>query len=490
VNAIALDTLPPPPADPHVVRRVLVWMREQPAEGRACAISALARAYLASPLPEGLRADALLAMTAALDDPSPPVRRALAEALAGAADAPRHIVMALAVDRAEVSRAVLAHSPLLDDSTLAEAAAMGELSLKIVVARRHGLSGRALWTLVDSGERAAILALIGNASAALDGPALRRLFERFSRDALVHRRLLERGALPPSLRVDLALASVGDVTELGMAREWLDAGRAERLTRDAREQAVVRIARECATDELAELFAHLRARGFVNVALLMRSLLSGDLSLFETALVSLSGAPPRRVAGFLAQWRGRGFAALYLKSGLPEAYLPAFRAALGALAKGVVSEREGVSKALALRAIEACENLRDPALAPVVSLMWRLAGEGAREEARGIFAEPAAPTQMTVEIVDQAHDEPGATPRLDLAPLIERALSLELLSIDWTPEVEAPRLDFAATEGEVGLDFAPLLPTALAFEGANENSAPAIEIDLELALEEPAVAAA
>ena len=476
MNAIALDTLLQPAADPQVVRRVLVWMREQPTQARVRAISALARAYLASQLPEGLRADALLAMTSALDDPSPPVRRALAEALAGAADAPRHIVMALAADRAEVARPVLAHSPLLDDSTLAEAAAMGETSLKIVIAQRHGLSGRALWTLADCGERSAVLALIGNVSAALDARALRRIFERFAQDAGVRQRLLGRGALPPSLRVDLALASVSAITEFGLTREWLDTGRAERLGRDAREQAVVRIARACAADELCELVEYLREREFLNVALLMRSVLSGDLSLFETALASMSGAQPGRVAGFLAQWRGRGFAALYLKSGLPEAFLPAFRAALGALAKGVASEGQGVSKTLALRAIEECENLRDPSLAPVVSLMWRLAGEGAREEARGVVEEAISPTQERALLPEE----------VEFA--IVTALRLELLPFDSTSE--APRLDFAARDDEDGQDFAPRLPTLLAFEGANENFAPAIELELELNFEERTVVAA
>jgi uncharacterized protein (DUF2336 family) len=469
VNAIALDTLPAPAADPHVVRRVLVWMREQPADGRVRAISALARAYLASPLPEPLRADALLVMTAALDDAAPQVRRALAEALAGATDAPRHIVMALAADRAEVARPVLAHSALVDDATLAEAAALGETSLQIVIAQRRGLSGRALWTLANSGERAAVLALIGNPSIALDAAALRRIFERFCDDAVVRERLVRRGGLPPALRVDLALASVSVVTGFGVSREWLDAGRAERLTRDAREQAVVRIARGCEVAELAELVEHLRERGFLNVALLMRSLLSGDLSLFETALACMSGAQPGRVAGFLAQWRGRGFAALYLKSGLPAAFLPAFRAALGALAKGVLSESEGVSKMLALRAIEECESLGDPALAPVVSLMWRLAGEGAREEARALV-EQVAGLEPTAEAVESAPLAIDASPRLALLAFDEELFALAL---------EAPRLDFAANGYEGGDDFAPALPTLLAFEGVNENFAPAIEIDLD-----------
>jgi len=453
-------------------------MREQPTEGRVRAISALARAYLASPLSEALRSDALLVMTAALDDAAPQVRRALAEALAGAADAPRHIVMALAADRAEVARPVLAHSALLDDATLAEAAAMGETSLQIVIAQRHGLAGRALWTLADAGERAAVVTLIGNPSAALDAVALRRIFERFSGDADVRERLARRGGLPPSLRVDLALASVGDVTGFGRSREWLDAGRAERLTRDAREQAVVRIARLCAPEDLAELVEHLRERGFLNVALLMRSLFSGDLSLFETALVNMSGAQPGRVAGFLAQWRGRGFAALYLKSGLPPAFLPAFRAALGALAKGVASDCAGVSKTLALRAIEECESLGDPALAPVVSLMWRLAGEGAREEARDLVEEAALP-ELWTEATEPARDEIDTAPRLEFSPFSPGSDDFE---------VAAPRLDFVAQHDRSEGDFAPLLPLALAFEGANENFAPAIEIDLEL--EERTVAAA
>jgi len=481
VNAIALVTLPPPAADPHVVRRVLVWMREQPTDGRVRAISALARAYLASSLPESTRADALLVMTAALDDAAPRVRRALAEALAGAIDAPRHIVMALAADRAEVARPVLAHSPLLDDATLADAAAMGETALQVVIAQRHGLSGRALWTLADAGERAAVVALIGNPGAVLNARALRRIFERFSEDIGVRDRLMARGELSPSLRVDLALASVGAVTEIGLSREWVDAGRAERLSRDAREQVIVRIARNCAPAELVELVAYLRERGFLTVALLMRSLLSGDLSLFETALAEMSGAHPGRVAGFLTQWRGRGFAALYGKSGLPEVFLPAFRAALGALAKGAQSGTEGVSKSLALRAIEDCENLRDPALAPVVSLMWRLAGEGAREEARGLTEETVAPT----------HERGALSAEIELA--IDTALRLELLTFDPTKDAldqEAPRLDFAALEAGEGEGFAPPLPPVLAFEGVNENFAPAIEIGRDLEFEARSVVAA
>ena len=122
---IAVDAALNPASDPivgeaDIVRRFLSWMQRAPAEERADAASALARAYLHSRLPEAVRSEAVLALTSVLDDPSALVRRALAEALASASNAPRHIVLGLASDQSEVSRIVLALSPLLDDSELAD----------------------------------------------------------------------------------------------------------------------------------------------------------------------------------------------------------------------------------------------------------------------------------------------------------------------------------------------------------------------------------
>ena len=65
-----------------IVRQFLHWVRQAPAGERAEATSALARAYLYSDLSSDDRAAAEGAMIMLLDDPSPLVRRALAEALA------------------------------------------------------------------------------------------------------------------------------------------------------------------------------------------------------------------------------------------------------------------------------------------------------------------------------------------------------------------------------------------------------------------------
>ena len=90
-----------------IVREFLQWVRTAPASERAEATSALARAYLYSDLSPDDLAAAEGAMLMLLDDPSPLVRRALADALAASPSAPPAIVMALAADQPQIAAPVL-----------------------------------------------------------------------------------------------------------------------------------------------------------------------------------------------------------------------------------------------------------------------------------------------------------------------------------------------------------------------------------------------
>ena len=81
-----------------IVRHFLQWVRTAEACERAEATSALARAYLHSDLSPDDRIAAEGAMIMLLDDPSPLVRHALADALGSSRDAPRrsiHVTEAL-----------------------------------------------------------------------------------------------------------------------------------------------------------------------------------------------------------------------------------------------------------------------------------------------------------------------------------------------------------------------------------------------------------
>ena len=99
-----------------IVRKFLSWVQTASAGSRAEGASILARVYLYSDLSEQDFDDAEVALTSLLDDPSPLVRRAMAEAFASAGDAPHHIVATLAADQSDVSTPILARSPLLSDA--------------------------------------------------------------------------------------------------------------------------------------------------------------------------------------------------------------------------------------------------------------------------------------------------------------------------------------------------------------------------------------
>ena len=82
-----------------IVRQFLQWVRTASPGERAEATSALARAYLFSDLTPDDRAAAEGAMIMLLDDPSPLVRKALAQVLASSQKAPPAVVQSLAADQ-------------------------------------------------------------------------------------------------------------------------------------------------------------------------------------------------------------------------------------------------------------------------------------------------------------------------------------------------------------------------------------------------------
>src|ERR1043165_9748648 len=120
-----------------IVRQFLQWVRTAEATERAEASSPLARAYLYSDLSDDDRAAAEGAMILLLDDHSPLVRYALADALSASGDAPAAIVHALINDQPDIATLVLERSPLLFDSDLVDAVAIGKPETQCAIARRE-----------------------------------------------------------------------------------------------------------------------------------------------------------------------------------------------------------------------------------------------------------------------------------------------------------------------------------------------------------------
>jgi uncharacterized protein (DUF2336 family) len=485
VNFILARTEQEEAAPSSIVRRFLVWAQATDPGERADAASALAQAYRYSNFPEDIRREAVIALTALLDDKSTLVRRALAEALASADDAPRHIVLALAQDLPEVAAIMVARSPVLNDADLVDCAAIGDDYVQIELARRAPLGIGAAAALAEVGCRDAALALLENQDAHVTAIALRRIAERFGADGAIREALLERAWLPASLRCDLVAATAQALSPLAAAF-GLGAHRIERLMRDACEEGAILVAGDAVGDDLTRLILHLRDSGGLTVSLLIRGLVAGDSAFFEAAVSELSGFPAARVSAFVRAPHGSGFAALYRRTGLPIHYFPAFRAGLAAVAELSPALKGQAARQISAKIIAACEAEADSGLDRLVSLLRRLEVQGALQEARAFAAKVVAGE-------GRASHKPPPIPRVVLEPAFEEPPSLLItLTGDEQAElsgelIEAPIEETA--EAQLALSEPPLSEeTAELAEAPLALSAPPlIEETAELAGAPPAL---
>lgn len=307
--------------------------------------------------------------------------------------------------------------------------------------------------LAEIGEREAVIALAGNHEADLSHGVMRRIVERFGEDAEAREALLARPWLPAALRCDLVAATAKALSDFVADCAWMGAERARRIAREASEQGAICVARSSRPGEMRALARHLRERGTLTVALLLRGLLSGERGLFEHALGELSGLPPARIAGFVGEPNSAGFGALYGKAGMPAHFLPVFRAALAAIDDAHAPPDGALSCDLIERVIATCQEINSPDLARLMSLLRRFEAEAARQRAR-VFAADAAAARPAPPLLVRL--DPGAMDEADEAP-------------------GAPLL-IAAAEPEDTAAAPPVLPEAIAEPADAEAAAPPVEL--------------
>ena len=384
-----------------IVRQFLQWLQTAPSGVRAEATGALARAYLYSNMTDSDRLAAEGAMTMLLDDPSPLVRRALADVFAASECAPPHIVHALACDQPDVAGPVLHRSPLLLDADLVEAVAGGETVRQAAVAMRALLPCSVAAAVAEVGCAEACLILLENSRAEIVPFSLDRIVERHGHLAAIRDALLARADLPASTRQALVMKLSQTLASFVTARAWLAPERAHRITREACEKATVELAAESPENEVRPLIRHLCESGQLNAGLVLRSLLSGNVEFFEEALAELAGVPLARVAGIVHDRRGASFRALYDKAGLPASTFLAFREALEAMREEGFNHEIGGASRLKRRIIERaltrCENETPDEIEPLLTLLRRFAAEAAREEARLFCDELVAQHRIEID---------------------------------------------------------------------------------------------
>jgi uncharacterized protein (DUF2336 family) len=377
-----------------IVRHFLQWVRTAGAADRADATSALARAYLYSDLSRDDRIAAEGAMIMLLDDVSPLVRGALAEALAFSPEAPPPVILALAGDQPEIAAIVLERSPLLNDADLVDMMGAGTAPVQIAIARRLDLPRPVAAAIAEVGCAEACLTLVENEFADIVAFSLTRIVERFGHLGAIREAMFARADLPAAVRQSLVVKLTQALTGFVVERAWIEETRAQRLAQEACEKATIMLAGASDSTQVRPLVHHLRESGQLTSGLVLRALLSGHILLFEEALAELAELPLARVSAIIADRSGASLRALYDKAGMPASVFPAVRAALEARHEagflGDVAGTNRLKRRMVERVLTACEDVAHADIEPLLTLLRRFATEAAREEARLFCDELAA----------------------------------------------------------------------------------------------------
>jgi uncharacterized protein (DUF2336 family) len=302
-------------------------------------------------------------------------------------------VQALSLDQPSVALPILEHSQLLIDADLVDIVATGSSETQCAIARRIKLQASVCAAIAEVGTAEAALELIENPYAELAPFSWDRIVERHGHLAAIRESMLALEDLPAATRLALVAKLSDTLAQFVVARKWLSADRAERLASEARDRSTVNIAAASRGEDMSGLVGHLRVTGQLTAGLILRALLSGNLELFEAALVELSELPRSRVAALLHD-RGRtGLYALLKRSGLPESTFAAFQAAIEVSQETGFTDSPSGAARLRRRMVERvltnCQTDHHAA-EPLLILLRRFATESAREEARMFCEELAA----------------------------------------------------------------------------------------------------
>ena len=300
------------------------WSETAGARDRAQAASALARVFVLNELSNEEMRAAEAAMTLLLDDPSPMVRQALAEALATDENAPRSVIHGLSRDQLDVAGIVVSCSPVLKDQDLVELAADGRAGVQRAIAMRAQVSPAVCAALAEVAGPVAICEMLDNFSARVARITLRRITERFGTQPDIRSRLLERAGLPCDVRHTL-IERVGEaLAASSFVAGVVGRSRVKRISDEACQNATLLLAGTIDGDEIPALVEHLRSGSKLTPAFLMHALCIGNIDFFAAAIGCIASVSDSRVRGILVDGRRNAIQALYTSGGIERSIAEVF----------------------------------------------------------------------------------------------------------------------------------------------------------------------
>ncbi|WP_316859884.1 DUF2336 domain-containing protein [uncultured Cohaesibacter sp.] len=375
-----------------IVAKFLSWIETAPVARRAEATSALARAYLYSPLEPNEKQAAETALTILLDDPAPIVREALAHALANSPYAPRQVILSLIQDIDDVAAPVVAASPVLLDSELVDMVADRRTIIQMAVASRPSISPALCAAMAEVAESEACCVMLDNPGAQIAIFSLRRIAERFGAVPSVRNALLAVEGLPIDIRQMLIVQLGAALQQLELVQSFVSSERRSSLFKDACDKATVDLAFDCDQgDEMIALVEHLRLSGQLTADILVRGLCMGNVDLFVAAMTSLTNLSETRIRACVSDPSEGVVTALCKKAGISERVAPAILSSLEAYNRlsdnhGVALPRSRFARLMVDQILGDYNGIAEDEMDDLLALLRRFATQIARDEAREMSA--------------------------------------------------------------------------------------------------------
>ncbi|MEO1397299.1 MAG: DUF2336 domain-containing protein [Pseudomonadota bacterium] len=310
-----------------------------------------------------------------LDDPSPFVRAAMAEALAPCDFLPRTLVWSLSRDIPEVAAPMLKTSPLLGVNALVHAARDGDPKCQAAVAARQDIDAKTVRTLVAFGAPEAVLALLQNDQVLLSADLKHDLAKRHADDAELREALLEDEGILPQTRQLLVHGLACSLVDFASSHFSVDEARLRSVANRAASLGSVELVDGTDAKTLDGYVEHLRDTDQLTPTLLLRAVCEGRMKLYEAAMANLSGLSRRRVRSTVKATRSSAFVSLHTRAGLSQSTFPVFQAAVGMVQTGLAGND------LILAIVDQVEEQgsADPAL---LSMLYQIAADNRRHQAR------------------------------------------------------------------------------------------------------------
>lgn len=294
--------------------------RDEEREVRAALAGRLARLAPGLPAPQHDRLAQMAwgALAQLASDAAAEIRAIIAEAVKALPEAPRSLILQLAADRdARVCEPVIRLSPLLtEEDLLTLVAAPPVAEILTAIARRPAISEAVADALVDTGDFAAISALLDNRTAAIRESTLDALVVQAAERTAWQPALVQRPALPPRAAVALA----------GFVADRLLTPLAERTDLPARTLAEIRAAvaqrlagaarpGETAADATSRAEILHRA-GALTGSVMLRAAQAGERDFIIAALATVSGMPRSAIEQAVTTRCAKALAGLCRQGGL------------------------------------------------------------------------------------------------------------------------------------------------------------------------------